>query len=387
MQITFWTAIFIVFYTYIGYGILLFLLVKLFRRVPRRLPSGSFTPPVTIIIAAFNEEEIIAEKIKNTLSLHYAPGQMQCIVVTDGSSDKTPEIVKSFPEVQLMHLPERNGKIAAVHRAMQAVTTDYVVFTDANTFLNREALLLMMQHYQDPSAGAVSGEKRVQIDESADATAGEGIYWKYESLLKKWDAELYTVVGAAGELFSIRTALYQPVPKNALLDDFMISMMIVLKGYRIVYEPEAYAMEKPSANVEEELKRKVRIASGGIQSLIWLKQLLWPFKRPLLSFQYISHRALRWTLAPISLLVAFVLNIVLVWQGAATIYTILLYLQAAFYLLAILGWLLETRSIRVKLLFIPYYFCVMNYAVLAGTIRYFIATPQTGIWEKAKRKV
>lgn len=387
MQIAFWTAIFIVFYTYIGYGILLFLIVKLFRRKQRSLASETFTPPVTIIIAAYNEEEIIAQKIRNTLALSYPAGQMQCIVVTDGSSDNTPAIVANFTEVQLMHLPERNGKIAAVHRAMQAVSTEYVVFTDANTFLNKEALQLMMRHYQDPSAGAVSGEKRVQIDETADATAGEGIYWKYESLLKKWDAELDTVVGAAGELFSIRTALYQPVPKNALLDDFMISMMIVLKGYRIVYEPEAYAMERPSANVEEELKRKVRIASGGIQSLIWLKQLLVPFKRPLLSFQYISHRALRWTLAPISLLVAFALNIVLVWQEAGSIYTILLYLQTAFYLFAILGWLLETRSIRVKLLFIPYYFCVMNYAVLAGTIRYFTAKPQTGAWEKARRKI
>jgi cellulose synthase/poly-beta-1,6-N-acetylglucosamine synthase-like glycosyltransferase len=387
MQITFWTGLFIIFYTYIGYGILLYILVRLFGKTSSVAEAAPFTPPVTIIIAAYNEEEVIAEKIRNTLALSYPAGQMQCIVVTDGSTDSTPSIVTGFPQVQLLHEPARNGKIAAVHRAMQQVTTPYVVFTDANTFLNKEALSLLMQHYLDPTAGAVSGEKRVLVEETADATAGEGIYWKYESKLKKWDAELYTVVGAAGELFSIRTALYQPVPPNTLLDDFMISMMIVLKGYRIMYEPNAYALEKPSADVTEELKRKVRIASGGIQSLIWLKHLLIPFKRPLLSFQYISHRVLRWTLAPISLLLVFLINILLVINQTGQPYTTLLYLQAIFYLFALIGWLLETRSIRVKLLFIPYYFCIMNYAVLAGILRHFSTKEKSGVWERVRRKI
>lgn len=385
MTILFWLSLFIIFYTYIGYGIVLFLAVKFFAR-KRILPSTGFTPTLTVIIAAYNEENIIQAKIENTLALDYPADKIRYIVVTDGSTDATPSIVAAFPQVKLMHIDERNGKIAAVHRVMKEVDTDIVVYTDANTFLNKEALRLMMRHYADPETGAVSGEKRVQVDESSDATAGEGFYWRYESKLKKWDSELYTVVGAAGELFSIRTALYQPVPQNALLDDFMISMMIVLKGYRIIYEPDAYAMEKSSANVEEELKRKVRIASGGIQSMVWLKQLLNPFPRPLLSFQYISHRVLRWTVTPLLMILVCILNIWLVADGAGWLYRLLLVMQAGFYALAIMGWIFEKKSIRVKVLFIPYYFCVMNYAVLSGMLRYIRTRPQTGVWEKAKRK-
>lgn len=385
MTILFWLSLFIIFYTYIGYGIVLFLAVKFFAR-KRILPSTGFTPTLTVIIAAYNEENIIQAKIENTLALDYPADKIRYIVVTDGSTDATPSVVVAFPQVKLMHINERNGKIAAVHRVMKEVDTDIVVYTDANTFLNKEALRLMMRHYADPETGAVSGEKRVQVDESSDATAGEGFYWRYESKLKKWDSELYTVVGAAGELFSIRTALYQPVPQNALLDDFMISMMIVLKGYRIIYEPDAYAMEKSSANVEEELKRKVRIASGGIQSMVWLKQLLNPFPRPLLSFQYISHRVLRWTVTPLLMILVCILNIWLVADGAGWLYRLLLVMQAGFYALAIMGWIFEKKSIRVKVLFIPYYFCVMNYAVLSGMLRYIRTRPQTGVWEKAKRK-
>ena len=385
MVIFFWLSLFIIFYTYIGYGIVLFLAVKFFAR-KRILPSTGFTPTLTVIIAAYNEESIIQAKIENTLALDYPADKIRYIVVTDGSTDATPSITATFPQVKLMHIDERNGKIAAVHRVMKEVDTDIVVYTDANTFLNREALRLMMRHYADPETGAVSGEKRVQVDESSDATAGEGFYWRYESKLKKWDSELYTVVGAAGELFSIRTALYQPVPQNALLDDFMISMMIVLKGYRIIYEPDAYAMEKSSANVEEELKRKVRIASGGIQSMIWLKQLLNPFPRPLLSFQYISHRVLRWTVTPLLMILVYILNIWLVADGGDWLYRLLLVMQTGFYMLAIMGWVFEKKSLRVKVLFIPYYFCVMNYAVLAGMLRYIRTRPQTGVWEKARRK-
>ncbi|SKA17023.1 glycosyltransferase family 2 protein [Sediminibacterium ginsengisoli] len=384
MIFLFWISLFIIFYTYAGYGILLYLILKLTGR-KRRVPAADYTPTLTLIVAAYNEEKIIREKIENTLALIYPAESIRYIFVTDGSSDNTAAIIAEYPQIQLMHRDERAGKIAAVHRVMKQVTTEIVVFTDANTFLNKEALIKIARHYQDQSVGAVSGEKRVHIEESADATAGEGFYWKYESKLKQWDSELYSVVGAAGELFSIRTALYQPVPLNALLDDFMISLRIVEKGYRIVYEPEAFATETSSANVEEELKRKVRIAAGGIQSVIWLKSLMNPFKYPLLSFQYISHRVLRWTITPLLMILVFFLNMALVLRQEGMIYDMLMAAQGFFYAFALLGWFLEKKSVRVKILFIPYYFCMMNYAVLAGILRYF-TTEQTGVWEKAERK-
>jgi cellulose synthase/poly-beta-1,6-N-acetylglucosamine synthase-like glycosyltransferase len=379
---------FIVFYTFFGYGILLWFLVKLRSALKgkRVTPSNDGNwPTVTLIVAAYNEEDFIAEKISNTLALNYPEDKVQYIFVTDGSNDRTPELVAGYPQVKLMHSPERNGKIAAVHRAMKEVNTDITIFTDANTFLNRDALINICRHYADPSVGAVSGEKRVHVADAGDATAGEGFYWKYESKLKTWDSELYSVVGAAGELFSVRTNLYEPVPANTILDDFMISMLIAKRGHRIVYEPMAYATEGGSENVKEELKRKIRIAAGGMQSIVWLKALLNPFGNFVLTFQYVSHRVLRWTVTPFLMVLAFILNCIIVYHQPGKIYLILLACQVLFYTLALLGLLLERMQVRIKALYIPYYFCMMNYAVAAG-IRRYIAGSQSAIWEKAKRK-
>ncbi|MFP5080266.1 glycosyltransferase family 2 protein [Pedobacter sp. JCM 36344] len=388
MIITFWVALFLIFYTFFGYGILLYILVKIKRLInptKKRLYIFEELPSCTIIVAAYNEADFIAEKIRNTLGLNYPEGKLKLIFVTDGSTDSTPEIVSRYPEIKLLHSPARLGKISAVHRSMLEVETELVVFTDANTFLNADALVLMCRHYADPTVGAVAGEKRVMIEESADATAGEGFYWKYESKLKAWDSELYSVVGAAGELFSVRKDQYEPVPSNSVLDDFMISMKIAEKGFVIVYEPEAFAQESSSANVGEELKRKIRIAAGGMQSIIWLKSLLNPFKFPVLSFQYISHRVLRWTITPFLMILAFLLNIFIVLKAADFIYSFILIAQVLFYFSAYLGKILEAKKVRIKLLFIPYYFCMMNYAVFAGLIRYFKGN-QSVIWEKAMRK-
>ncbi len=388
MIITFWISIFLIFYTFFGYGIILYIIVRikrLFHSKKRAQWLFNEMPTCTLIIAAYNEEDLIREKIANTLALKYPEGKLELLFVTDGSSDDTPKIVAEYPQIKLLHSTERKGKIVAVHRAVEHVNSEIIVFTDANTFLNEEALLMICRHYADAKVGAVAGEKRVKIDDTADATAGEGFYWKYESKLKEWDSELYSVVGAAGELFSVRNSLYEPVSSAAILDDFMISMRIAEKGYVIIYEPEAYAQEDTSANIKEELKRKVRIAAGGIQSIIWLSALLNPFKFPMLSFQYISHRVLRWTITPFLMMLVFLLNIVMVVNRYGMLYDVILACQVLFYLSAYLGKVMEERKLRVKILFIPYYFCVMNYAVLAGIIRFF-STGQSAIWEKAERK-
>jgi len=391
MEIVFWISLFMAFYTYVGYGILLFIIIKIKRAVKGRKlitdAPADLLPTCTLVIAAYNEESIIREKIADTLALDYPAGKLRVLFITDGSTDKTPDIIAEFPQIILMHQPGRSGKIVAVHRAMKSVDTEVAVFTDANTMLNKDALLKICRHYADKTVGAVAGEKRVEIKETDDASAaGEGFYWKYESALKKWDSELYSVVGAAGELFSVRCDIYKPVPDDTILDDFMISMLIAKDGYRIVYEPEAYATESASANVSEELKRKVRIAAGGIQSILRLMALFNIFKYPILSFQYISHRVLRWTVTPFFMLLALLINAIIVAAAGGFIYQLLLAGQVLFYLLAILGLIMEKRQIRIKVLFVPYYFCVMNYAVLAGIIRY-IKGSQSAAWEKSQRKV
>jgi cellulose synthase/poly-beta-1,6-N-acetylglucosamine synthase-like glycosyltransferase len=387
MKIVFWLSVFIVFYTYIGYGIVLYTLVLLKRIFIKKnsIHLYNFSPSLTLIVAAYNEEKIIEAKIENTLSLNYPSEKLSIIFITDGSTDNTPHIISKYNSIKLLHQSDRNGKIAAVHRAIKEVKSDIVVFTDANTFLNKEALMLLANHYADTKVGAVSGEKRVQIDSASDATAGEGIYWKYESTLKKWDAELYSIVGAAGELFSIRTKLYEPVEPDTLLDDFMISMKIAMKGYKIAYEPKAFATESSSENLKEEYKRKVRISAGGIQSIIRTSKLFIPYPNPILSFEYISHRVLRWTITPFCLIAALLLNIAITYNYNEIGYGLILLSQIGFYSLALLGWLFERKAIRVKFLFIPYYFCFMNFCVLVGMKRFFTSS-QSVLWEKANRK-
>jgi poly-beta-1,6-N-acetyl-D-glucosamine synthase len=397
-ELLFWLCMALVWYTYLGYGAVLYALVlvqRLFRGrrpTPDEHASDDHWPEVSLVVAAYNEENWIANKVANHLALDYPEGKLHHIIITDGSDDRTPEIARSFPGIEVYHEPERRGKIAAVHRVMPFLKTPIVVFTDANTLLNPEAIRRIVRHYTDPQVGAVAGEKRVQMSSSDAAhAAGEGIYWKYESLLKHLDSELYSVVGAAGELFSIRRELYFPVPEDTVIEDFFMTLTIAKGGHRVVYEPEAYAVEGPSASVPEELKRKIRIAAGGLQAIGRLKELLNPFKYGVLSFQYVSHRVLRWTLTPLALLGVLVFNFWLVspetdqWL-APWIYRVSLLAQLLFYVLAITGYFLEKRKVKVKAFFIPYYFFVMNYAVFAGFWRN-LRGKQTVLWEKAERHV
>jgi biofilm PGA synthesis N-glycosyltransferase PgaC len=388
MTTTFWISLFLIVYTFAGYGLLLFILVRIKRlfRKDRFHKNGLVLPTITLLVAAYNEEDLIEQKVLNSLALDYPKDKIHFIFITDGSTDETTERLRKYDGINILHENHRAGKMAAIKRAIPYIKDDVIVFTDANTFLNKEALLELVKHYDNPLVGAVAGEKRILVAEHADASsAGEGFYWKYESLLKKWDYELYSNVGAAGELFSIRTSLYQPVESDTIIDDHMIAMRIAESGFIIAYEPNAYAMETASADVKEELKRKIRIAAGGVQSVLRLKKAANPFHQPMFTFQYISHRVLRWTITPFLLILVLLLNIVLAGTNAGTVYTVLLFAQVVFYSLSLGGYLLERKNLRVKILFIPYYFCVMNYAVIAGLIRYFRKT-QSAAWEKSKRK-
>lgn len=392
IKIIFWILLFIVFYAYLGYGILLFILVRIKRlfKKKKEIHNPGYEPEVTLFVAAYNEKDYVDAKIENSFSLEYPSEKVHQVWVTDGSNDGTPDRLKKYAGkgVEVYHEDARGGKIGAMNRGIQFVKTPIVIFSDGNTMLGKESIRRIVNLFADPKVGCVSGEKRIFNKEKDSAAATEGIYWKYESTLKKWDAELYSVVGAAGELFAIRTELFEKVEKDTLLDDFIISLRIAMKGYTIQYDPEAYAIESPSANVKEELKRKIRIAAGGIQSIVRLKPLLNLFKYGLLSFQFISHRVLRWTLAPLSLPFIFLLNFYLAWQIGfdhwSNLYTLLFYAQVLFYVMALTGWYLENRKISLKILFVPYYFFVMNYAVFAGIVRYFKGQ-QTVNWERAKR--
>lgn len=391
VQLFFWVALFIIFYSYLGYGIVLFALIKMRRLLGYGKPfkgNENYEPDVTLFVAAYNEKDYLDEKVRNSRDLNYPKEKVTQLWVTDGSDDGTPELLKKYKEVQVLHEPARNGKIAAMNRGMQHVKTPIVIFSDGNTSLGKDSIEEIVKLFRDPKVGCVSGEKRIYSNATdAAAGAGEGMYWKYESQLKKWDAELYSVVGAAGELFAIRTELWQEVERDTLLDDFIISLRTAMKGYTIQYNPEAYAIENASANVKEELKRKVRISAGGIQSVVRLAPLLNVFRFGTLSFQYISHRVLRWTLTPLLLLLIIPANLMLALEeglGSFGIFTVLFVGQLLFYGAALIGWFLENRRIRLKVLFIPYYFFIMNLSVYLGFFRY-MRGGQSVNWERAKR--
>jgi biofilm PGA synthesis N-glycosyltransferase PgaC len=389
MTIFFWIALFIIFYAFLGYGILLFIIIKIKRlfRGAVQIKKNAALPSVTLLIAAFNEEDFIEEKIKNCLQVDYPKENFQVLFITDGSTDQTPEILRSNTGIELLHEDVRGGKMAAIKRAIPFIKGEITVFTDANTYLNKESIKELVKHYQNPKVGAVAGEKRIMVANEADASAaGEGFYWKYESALKKWDYELYSSIGAAGELFSIRTNLYQPIESDTIIDDHMIAMRIAEKGYVIAYEPKAYALETASENSAEELKRKIRIVAGGIQSIFRLKKAANPFNNPILTFQYISHKVLRWAVTPALMLIVFFLNIyIVIDQPELVLYKVVLLLQVLFYLASLMGFMMEKRKLKMKIFFIPYYFTLMNYAALAGTIRYFKGK-QSAAWEKSQRK-
>lgn len=389
VKLLYWISLALLFYCYIGYGILVFI-INVIKRVftaSENVPTPAETLPVTLLITAYNEEKIIEEKIRNTLDIDYPADKLHLIFVTDGSADSSNQLIEKYPRIQLLHEPQRKGKYAAIKRALQFVQTPIVVFSDANTMLNKQCIQQMLVHYSNAKVGGVAGEKRIE-DQSGDSPVGnaEGMYWQYESFLKKQDAGLYTVVGAAGELFSIRTALFQPLPDDLVLDDFVISMQVCLQGYKIAYEPGAFASELPSASLAEEEKRKVRISAGAYQSIGYLRSCLNVFRYPLLSFQYISRRLLRWVFCPLLLIGLLVTNILLAAGGpAGGMYSWLLLAQIIFFALAFIGWWLVKTGRRSGLLTIPFYFMFMNYCLVKGCIL-FARGKQTVLWEKSLRE-
>ena len=390
LKILFWAMLLIVFYTYLGYGILLYIIIRLKRLFwgkPQEavLPPDEELPDMTLLICAYNEEDVVAEKMKNTLAIDYPKDKFRIMWVTDGSNDHTNELLKAYPEVDIVFSPERRGKSAALKHGLRELKTRYVAFTDANTMLNAGALKEIARQFMDPTVGCVSGEKRVVAKKDGDMAAkGEGLYWKYESTLKRWDSELYSTMGAAGELYAMDPTLVKEVPDEALLDDFMMSMYVVQAGKRIAYAPDAYAQEYGSANIFEESKRKRRIAAGGLQSIWWLRSMLNPLRQPLVTFQYVSHRVLRWSITPVAMIILFAVNIILILMGSGLFYSIFLTLQLLFYLIALTGWISSRYGHKNKILYTIYYFVFMNINVFRG-MAYLRTHGKSGAWEKAKR--
>ncbi len=391
IEIIFYILICLIIYPYLAYPFIIFVLARLKKTNLEKNNKSveKYEPEVTLFVAAYNEIDFLDNKILNSQRLDYNKNKIDQIWITDGSDDGTPEALRKYPEIKCYHENKRAGKIAAMNRGMKFVQSPIVIFSDANTELNKNAVKEIVSIFSDPQVGCVAGEKRIIIDKNSDAAStGEGLYWKYEAIIKKSESKINSVIGAAGELFAIRTKLFSPVEPDTILDDFIISMRIAEQGYKVKYTDKAYASETGSANVKEELKRKIRISAGGLQTIFRLKNLLNPFKHGFLSYCYISHKIFRWTISPSAFFLLFPINFWLAYTNnlfSLNLFSILFLCQILFYTFTFLGYVSEKKKLKFKLFFIPYYFTMINFAGIAGIFR-FLNKKQSVNWEKAKRK-
>ena len=372
----FWLSALAVVWTYGGYPLFILLLAR-WRPRPHR--QADISPSISLIVPAYNEEGVIAEKLENLLELDYPSGQREVLVVADGSTDRTAEIVQGYASrgVRLLFQPQRRGKIAAMNRAVPHARGEIMVFSDANAMIERESLRALVRSFADPRVACVSGEKRIRSDGRVQAR-GESAYWRYEALLKRADSLVSTAIGAVGEFFAIRRDRYRPMEEDCLIEDFVLSMRLVMDGWRVVYEPRAVAWEEASPSLRAEWERRARMAAGGFQAIGRLGGLLSP-RYGLVAFQFLSHKVLRWT-APFAMLLAWVSSAALC---AFPLYRLFFCGQVGFYLLALLGWAAGLLGWRWRPLQLVFYFCFANATALGGFFRY-VTGKQPVVWKKVR---
>ncbi len=371
-EFLFWLLTGVFVYTFFGYAGLIALLA---RCCPRPTRCAPITPSVALLILAYNEEDVIAAKLENSLQLDYPRDRLMIIVVADGSDDATVAIAQRYASqgVAVWHQPARRGKVAAMNRAVPLLDSEVVVFTDANAMLNRGALRALVRHFADPQVAVVTGERRVM-------GGGEGLYWRYESYLRRCDDRFGSTMGAVGELFAIRRALYQPPPEDTIDEDFFLSMRLVAAGWRIAYEPEAVAVEPASVSLADDWERRARISAGDFQAIARLPAMLDP-RLGRVVWQYVSHRLLRWV-SPLFLPLILLLPLALIDRP---FYRLVLGGQLAFYGAGLAGYWRARRGQRRGLLYVIFHFCMVCLADIAGFWR-LITGRQPVTWTKARRK-
>jgi cellulose synthase/poly-beta-1,6-N-acetylglucosamine synthase-like glycosyltransferase len=379
-EIIYWLSLAILFWVFFGYPLFMILISTLAGNKPAgEAPSGEL-PEISLIICAYNEEQVIGEKIKNSLELDYPAGKLKIIVVSDGSSDRTNEIARSFSDPRLTFLAyeERGGKAKALNTGMAHLSGTIVVFTDANVIFEPDALRILVANFADPKVGCVVGNV---ILRSADGSiAGEGIYSRYEKAVQTAEAKIATMISVDGALYALRREFVRPIPPDSITDDWYLGSGALLGRKKIAWAPDAVGYELTADSVAGEFRRKVRMVAGGYQTTFRRAGLfLNPIGHPVVSFMFVSHKLLRWLALPFmtALLAA---NLALVGQSA--LFAATLAAQAGFYLLALCGWALRNRTSTLPL-YLPYYFVAVNWGALLGLWRY-LAGQQSASWTKSR---
>ncbi len=382
-QAVVWLCIGMLGYTYLGYPLLMYLLAKL-RRL-RQQPTPAAAPDtnhqdwpfVSFLIPAHNEQKVIRQKVENTLHLDYPKDRLRITVVSDGSTDQTNDMLASYGENEIQYIPllKRQGKTTVLNQTIPTLPGEIIALSDASGLLQPDALKKLVRHFSDPQVGCVSGVYMFETEDDSLRSMTERLYWQYETFLKRYESRVHSVIGAHGALYAFRRALFEPLDYKAINDDFIVPMQIIRQGYRVLYEPEAVVIERESTNLNGEFQRRIRINVGNFQMIYVLRSLLNP-RRGRVALQFISHKVLR-TISP-----AFILLLpVACLLAEAPFYLFMLKLQAIFYLIGVLGYLQEFFGLRIKYLYMPFYFLMGNVAAVLGFVR-FILKKQSILWRR-----
>ncbi|MBI5742135.1 MAG: glycosyltransferase family 2 protein [Nitrospirae bacterium] len=378
-KITYWSAVAIILYVYMGYPLILKLLSGYFHKPVHK---REIEPEVTLLICAYNEEEVIEEKVKNCLQLDYPRRKLKIVIASDGSTDRTNDIVRGYVDERLilMDYPERRGKMTVINDTVPKLESEIIVFSDANTMYREDAIKKLARNFNDPSVGAVSAD--VVLHNEATFGKSESLYYRYERWIQQKESEFGSIIGADGGMYAIRRRLFVQPSSNIILDDFVISMNVVLGGQRLVYDREALGYEKSSDSPKTEFLRKSRVIAGAIQSIMQ-KEGVPTVRQKGVFFCYASHKFLRWMI-PLILIILFIVNLRLYYLTGEFIYAVTIKAQTIFYLLAAADMFIA-KIIRLRITSLPFYFCLVNGAALYGIYK-GLFSKQPVKWQKFSRE-
>ena len=380
LEAIWWFLLLVVFYVYFAYPALLCVLSR--SRGKRAVPIGDdFEPTVSLIVAAYNEEQVVAQKLENSLALDFPRDRIEIILVSDGSTDETAEVVHAHKAegIRLLDLPQNVGKASAQNQAVKQATGDILLFTDANVSLQRDAVRKLLQHFRDDKVGCAVGKVTYLNEAESGISEGEGFYWRYELFVRQKESEIGNLLAGSGPIIAVRRELFEPLDPG-VSEDFVLPMRVAIKGYRTLYEPEAVTSERLfQVSPESMFLTKARTIALDTRGVFLCRAILNPFRYPLYAWGLVSHKLLRWSV-PYLLVALFALNLVLLTDA---FYSLAMVLQLSFYSLALAGWLWHRRGKPPHVLGIPLTFCVVNLAALMGTGR-FIVGKRAGQWEPVR---
>jgi cellulose synthase/poly-beta-1,6-N-acetylglucosamine synthase-like glycosyltransferase len=375
LQIIFWLCLVALFYTYIGYPIFVYLVGQLF---PRKIKQSAFEPNVTVLITAYNEEKDITAKLENTLLIDYPKERIEILVASDGSTDKTDEIVKTFADkgVKLFRQEGRVGKTITQNNAVEICQGEIILFSDATTMYRKDVLQAMLPNFADQTIGCVAG-KLIYVDQS-DSDVGKGAksYWNYETFLKESESRACSLIGASGCLYAVRKSAYVPMYAEAC-SDFLIATKIYEQGLRTIYEPKAICEEETNQKTDKEMQMRIRVIGQTFTDLWRNRNMLNPFRSGFYAIQLISHKVFRYAV-PLFLFLIFISSAFLL--TANIFYGLTFFLQIAFYLMALVAWVIEKNGKKLGIIAIPLYFCLANLASVIAFYR-FLKGENYARWE------